>query len=209
MKPINVCIVVFNRYDLLTNLFASIAQSDLRPERVYVIDRGHDVNQVRAAANGCQFTYVELAGQSLPAAWNWFIDHVPEERVIASDDVVLHSDALRKFLVAPGDFVGLDDGESSHFACFSVRDRCVAKVGHFDEDLSPNYMYFEDCDYMRRIHLAGLVVTGLNCMTHGKAQSWEKKTDAQRDEHHKRFVVARENYVAKWGGLPGEEMIVR
>jgi GT2 family glycosyltransferase len=67
-------------------------------------------------------------------------------------------------------------------------------------------MYFEDCDYAYRMHLAGIEQEGLACMHHGLAQSWEHKTEAQRADHHARFMVAQNNYGKKWGGLPGQEV---
>lgn len=205
MKPVNVCIVVFNRYDLLRKLFDSIAASRLQPEAVYVIDRGHDQARVLFAADSYPFAYVDLPGQSLPAAWNWFAENVPEERILASDDIEFLPEALETFAATPGDIVGLDDGESSHFACFLLRDSCVKAIGLFDETLSPDYLYFEDCDYFRRMAQAGLTITGIGCMKHGKSQSWSKKTIEQQADHHRRFILAQNNYITKWGGLPGQE----
>jgi hypothetical protein len=210
VKPINVCVVVFNRYDLLRNLARSITNSRVAVGRkvvIHVIDRGGQFDRVMDAFEGTPYPVgiVSLAGQSLPAAWNWFIQHVPEERILVSDDVEFYPEALETFASTPGDFLGIDDGKSSHFACFLVRDTCVRKVGLFDETLSPDYMYFEDCDYHYRMRLASVSVTGISCLHHWLAQSWEKKTPEQQAEHHVRFVAAQQNYVKKWGGEPGHE----
>lgn len=202
---INVCITVFNRYDLLARLFASLGASTVQPDEVYVIDRGNDPVRLKHAANGRPFITVPLEGQSLPAAWNWFMSNVEEERVIVSDDIEFFPETLETFLKAPGDLVGLEDGKSSHFACFAPRNSCIKKVGFFDESLSPDYMYFEDSDYGRRMLLLGIPIVGISCMHHGLAQSWEKKTEAQRNDHHRRFMIAQDNYIKKWGGIPGKE----
>lgn len=207
MKPVNVCIVVFNRYDLLANLFASIRASELTPAAVYVIDRGGQSNLVDAGIGdgiGADVHRVLLPGQSLPEAWNWFMTHVPEERIITSDDIEFLPGTLGEMAAYDGDFIGLNDGRSSHYACFMVRDSCIAKVGLFDEAVSPDYMYFEDCDYAYRMKLLGIPTGGVY-MKHGLAQSWERKTEQQQNEHHGRFILAEANYVRKWGGRPCEE----
>lgn len=209
MKPINVCIVVFNRYDLLANLIESIRRSILTPRAVWIIDRGNDQEKLDQALghgiDGVPIEVVPLEGQSLAAAWNWFMKNVPEDRVITSDDIEFLPETLGEMSKHPGVFVGLDDNKrSSHFACFMVRDECIEKVGYFDEGLSPNYVYFEDCDYKRRMVLAGVPIDGV-FMHHGLAQSWEKKTLEQQNDHHDRFRLAERNYIKKWGGLPDRE----
>lgn len=205
MKDVNVCCVTFNRYDLLKRLFDSIDSSTVKPAGIYVIDRGHDSNQVMQAAGKHLFAHIVLDGQSLPAAWNWFMRNVPEERVIASDDIEFYPNTLETFLNTPGDFVGIEDGKSSHFACFMPRNSLIRKIGYFDETISPDYMYFEDSDYGYRMKLAGIPLTGNPNMYHGLMKSWEKKTPEQQAEHHPKFIQAEQNYIRKWGGKPFEE----
>lgn len=229
---IHVCIVVFNRYDLLKRLMTSIRNSNVTPHAVYVIDRGRNPEQLALALgplhrdvyesqikgvaryrlgqlrteDEAELHLPKLSGNSLPEAWNWFLRNVPEERILASDDIEFFPETLETFVKTPGDFVGLHDEErSSHFACFLLRDSCIEKVGYFDPDISPDYMYFEDCDYAYRMKLLGIPEKGISCMHHGLAQSWEKKTLEQQNEHHTKFLKAQANYVRKWGGLPRQE----
>jgi GT2 family glycosyltransferase len=208
---VNVCIVVFNRYDLLARLLASIDRSTLQPDAVYIIDNGHDMVKVRDVVEqahlGMTVDTLTNSGSSLPEAWNWFLENVPDDRVIASDDIEFHPETLRLFHETPGPFVGMHDGKSSAYACFLLRDACVERVGLFDETISPDYLYFEDCDYHRRMALLGMLPTPVvEDIFHGGQQSWEYKSEAERQDHHQRFVLAQSNYLRKWGGLPGREV---
>lgn len=206
MKPLNVCVTVFNRYDLLQLLIESIRRSDLLPSNIWVVDRGNNPTKLHLALGdpipGVAIHGVKLRGQCLAAAWNWFIKNVPEERIIASDDIEFEPHALRTFVETEGDFVGLEEPGSSHFACFLIRDSCVAAVGLFDEEISPEYMYYEDCDYGKRMEIAGIELKGLTCMRHANSASLAAKTPEQVELHHKLFQIARANYVRKWGCEP-------
>ncbi len=210
MKAVNLCVVVFNRYDLLGDLFVSLNQSTVQPDRVYLMDRGHQRVLVEAAIDRWSYhtapvTHVELMNQSLTAAWNWFSTHVAEERIIAGDDVVFHPRGLEQFVTASGPLVGIEDGKSSPFGCFLLRNTCIDQVGLFDEALTAGYMYWDDLDYARRMRLLGLPITMVTgAVNHGMAQTLERKTPEQIAEHHRKFVIVRENYRQKWGDIEPE-----
>lgn len=204
----NVGIVVFNRYDLLFNLMQSIGKSRVLPRSVYIIDRGHQPVEIERCTAEIPLTIpvitIPLGGQSLPDAWNWFLVNVPD-CIIASDDIEFFPETIETFRDTPGDFVGLDDGKSSAYACFMVRASGIEKVGLFDNTLAPDYMYFEDCDHHHRGKLLGMSVASIGCMSHGLCQSWVKKTPEQQAAHHPQFHAAEARYIAKWGGKPGDE----
>jgi len=208
VKPVHVCVTVFNRYDLLRKLVESLRMSHVVPVSLIVIDRGHDLVSLNKALDGgircgTSIIQVNLPGNCLAAAWNWFITHVPEERVIASDDIIFFPETLSEFRNTPGDFVGVEDDKgSSHFACFLIRDSCVEKIGLFDESISPNYMYFEDCDYGHRMAMADIPLLGIRHLFHAKDQSLAVRTNEQLDEHNRMFLIARDNFVKKWGRMP-------
>jgi len=207
VRPINVCVTVFNRYDLLAVLVDSLRKSSVVPSALYVIDRGNDARAVDEAlghgvSEKTDIRRIPLEGQCLATAWNWFIKNVPEERIIASDDIVFYPETLGVFRDTPGDFIGIKDGKSSAFACFLIRDSCVEKIGLFDETISPDYLYFEDCDYGKRMHLAGVPIVRIDCLFHANSQSLARKTEEQTKEHHRLFTIAQENYIRKWGSAP-------
>lgn len=87
-------------------------------------------------------------------------------------------------------------------AAFNMK--AVKETGPWDTIL-PHY--FSDCDYYRRLHLAGYehVKTGLNVIHHNNGAS-TIKSDAQLEHINNRtFPLYQSYYQSKWGGLPGKE----
>lgn len=206
---INVCVVTFNRYDLLRKLLLSLQVSTLRPTSIWIVDNGRNAEKMLEATEGIPDAFVvpihpdeghEQVSQA--AAFNWFLKNVPEERVISNDDVVFASDSLQIFADTPGDVV-----VNQYHGCMLIRDSCIEKIGYYDETISPGYLFFEDCDYFHRMHLAGIEPTLVDThAVHGVeqkgSQSIQAFTEDQWNRHHPRFLRAQANYVAKWGGMP-------
>lgn len=200
---INVCVPVLKRYDLLKDMLQSLAASTVK-FNTYIIDNGKDATRLRMALANVSRVSVVTPSQSLglAEAWNWFIKHVPEERLICNDDLLFEPDSLERLTAVKGDFVSALPG-SNACSCFLLRDSCIAKVGHFDEDISPGYAYFEDCDYVERMIQQGIPITGGICgVTHVGSQTIAKNTHEEWMEHHRKFLLAQQNFVAKWGRLP-------
>ncbi len=173
MKPIHLCIPVLKRYDLLRELLVSLHASTVRPHSIHVIDNGRNpellADAMRETPVGTQTDlFIPDMPMGLAVAWNWFIHHVPEERLICNDD------------------------------------SCIEKIGMFDESISPGYAYFEDCDYVERMIMAGVPITGVNCgVEHLGSQTLERNSPAEWTAHHEKFLIAQENFVKKWGRTPG------
>lgn len=199
---INVCVPVLRRYDLLHNLAESLAPSTV-PYHLYVIDNGQNEEKVREALNGYKSSiYIPAQRMGVAESWNWFIDNVPEERIISNDDIVFAPDSLEKMVAAPEDLAW---SKEAGFSCFLIRDRCVRKVGVFDESISPGYGYYEDCDYAQRVNGRGTKPSLVPCgdvvcgVEHLKSKTLEVATPAEMLEHHQRFWIAQQNYMKKWG----------
>jgi GT2 family glycosyltransferase len=216
--------IVFSRHDLLRRLFESCAASTRRPDAVYVIDHGGDEEKVKAlepALDGIQLGVVTLEDYGCAAAANWFLKTLPDDRVGVGDDITFAPDCLEIMANTPGDFViperksfvvdGVECGIINPAACCLIRKSLTDKIGFFDEKISPNYLYFEDTDFIRRMELAGIPQTqavgaqAYHC--HGGSQTLKQYTPAQLDEHHRRFRIARANYNKKWGGDPFSETL--
>jgi GT2 family glycosyltransferase len=76
-------------------------------------------------------------------------------------------------------------GVLNGFSCYGIRDSLIEKVGYFDEDISPGYAYFEDNDYMRRLHLAGIdPVESEASATHDTSSTLKAFTPEQVNIHH-------------------------
>lgn len=186
----------------------SLERSTLQPSSVTVIDNGRDANKVEFAMYGIQLK-VDIFTPSTPfgvaESWNWFIKHLPEERIITNDDISFFPDSVEAMCATPGDLVF-----GHGYSCFLIRDSAVQKIGMFDENISPGYAYWEDIDYDMRIRLA--VVNGVNfvqenapCMVaHGGSKTNDVASPKEIEAHHRKFTIARQNFVSKWAHLPPE-----
>jgi hypothetical protein len=203
---IHVCVPVLKRYDLLRNMLASLEQSAAEPGAIYVIDNGLDQIAVDEAVNGFSFPVIVQRPDrqlGLAEAWNWFIQNVPAERLICNDDLIFAPQSLAALEAKQGDFVSALPG-SNACSCFLLRDSCVEKVGLFDEEISPGYAYFEDCDYVERMIEKGIPITGCNeaGVVHLGSQTIAMNSPAEWQRHHDRFALAQNNFVKKYGRLP-------
>ena len=208
MKSVTVCIPVLKRYDLLKLLISSLQYSTITPKNVMIINNGRDIQAIEDAIAIPEVRNVTPIGVLTPGepmgvaeSWNWFIQNVPEERVISNDDVTFAPDSLEKLLASRADLVW---SAGFGFSCFVIRDACVEKLGLFDETISPGYGYYEDDDYLQRLDGRGTrapsavaenVDSGIQHYHSAtlKASTWE-----ELQEHHRKFKIAQKNYKAKW-----------
>lgn len=202
---INLCIPVLKRYDLLCNLFASLQQSDVKPDAIYVINNGQDVERMKMAAREAPCKIVvelPLEPYGVAKSWNWFIQNVPEDRIIANDDLLFAPESLRLLTASKADIVW---EKNCGFSCYLIRDSCVEKLGLFDEEISPGYGYYEDCDYQQRLDGRGtrdpsaIAETIDAHVEHLQSQTLAVLSARELTEHHRKFYIAQCNYMAKWG----------
>jgi len=212
---VTICIPVLRRYDLLKRLLLSLQESIVQPDTIMIIDNGLNMNALMyATANTLDPKRVDFRiilprePLGVAASWNAFIRATEEERIITNDDIVFGPQSIERMISIRGDLVlGFE------FSCFLLRDSCVEKVGVFDETISPGYAYFEDCDYVERIrrkNYAGTPVSMVNApetgLVHGDAtggsQTYRAGTPEQIAEHWKKFDIARENFLKRYGAEP-------
>ncbi len=108
------------------------------------------------------------------------------------------------------------------FSCFRIDREVWQRIGEFDEQYYP--CYWEDTDYRRRLHLAGVAIEewpleetsrpsyGRAVYSSGITHGWLKEgagyqgwTGERQAWFLKRWEANRDRYVAKWGGMPGSE----
>lgn len=222
MKPLYFCTVVFSRHDLLPRLFASLAASTRRPDGVFIVDHGYDNAKIHAAAaplDGIPLEVITLDDPGGAHAGNWFLRNVPDDKVSGGDDLLFEPQTLEIMAATEGDVIvpeqagPVAEGERTlnPAACWMIRQSCVDKIGYWDERISPQYMYFDDSDYIRRMTLAGIphtIAKGAHVVhVNGGSQTYRNYTQAQQEEHYRRFGIAQANYVKKWGGVPFEETL--
>ncbi len=212
---IHVCIPTLNRYALLASLIRSLRRGTLLPTDIWVIDNGLTLFDGDSLDfnddDGTQYHYRKY-GENLGVAgsWNKLIGLTSDIRVICNDDVRFYPDTLQLLVEAYNENnivypAGMPSTNS--FSCFLIPDRVIAKTGLFDEEISPKYAYFEDRDYHYRMTLVGCELIGVHDCTldhFGSSTIAAFNADQMRD-HHTKFVRARNNFIAKWGGEPHHE----
>lgn len=201
---VHVCIPILRRYDLARNLLESLKSSTV-PYEVHIINNGRDVSRIGVLTINYMIedVFTPEVPMGVAESWNWFIENVPEERVIVNDDVLFAPDSLERMIASPN---ALAWSYEAGFSCFLIRDECVKTVGLFDEAISPGYAYYEDEDYMQRVNGKGtkpsLVACGhVECGVEHPVQSQTLKAATRKElgEHHKKFMLARANFAKKWG----------
>jgi len=204
--------------EVLSATFEAVRRSAQVPDLSIVVDNGDEplgpvegFGVVRPGRNvGCAGAWNVIC---LRALNELEADHV----VIINGDCEVARDTFQRLLASPKPAVF-----AHGFSCFRLSREVWQKVGPFDELYYP--VYWEDTDYRRRMQLAGVesenwpveevyrpsygrakYVSGI---THGwgredgSYQGWRGEKDRWfRDG----LARNRERYLAKWGGLPGEE----
>ena len=203
---INVCVPVLNNYNGLKQLVESCEGGTLKPTNYYIVDNGRSLNFDIPRIQ----LYTPDYNIGVAKAWNLFIIESKEIRLICNDDLIFEKNTLQSFVDAYTDktlVVNKFLRRDNSFSMFTISDYVVEKVGLFDETISPNYAYFEDNDYHRRMIIAGMedfaLATGM--VYHKRSVTMNSMTQDQLNEHHTKFRLAERNYKSKWGGLPGCE----
>jgi hypothetical protein len=201
------CSTTWKRYDLLNELIHSAETGERKPTKIVIFDNGHKFTH----SNPKVEVYRPVGGENLgvSAGDNWFFKNIPGFKIVSNDDVKLFPYTLEMFwqykdkgdLLVTAGFPILNA-----FTLFSVNQKVLDTVGYFDESISPRYAYYEDNDYGLRISRAGL------CRIDVPTSSWhlgsgtlKGMTHQEQAEHTRKFDLARNNYKAKWGGLPAFE----
>ena len=209
-KKVDVCITVLNRYDLLRKCLESL-QTVKNRGSVYIIDNGlnHDAMNECIADLTFDPTVINTQRLGLAESWNLFISCTQDCRVIANDDIEFSVNSLKALTGCPADLVF---PQGIGFSCFLLRDSCVEKIGKFDENLSPGFAYFEDCDYINRVERyckenPSDLIAMQDVVDHGilHLKNGTQKAIYSADEQLKykqRYYIAQENFISKWQSLP-------
>jgi hypothetical protein len=206
-KVITICTPCLNNYSGLYEGIESIEKGSVKPDRYCILDNGRKLDPRTFSDKNIDLIVPERQ-ISLAAAWNVFLDNVPETRIIINDDIIFYEDTLKVFLDGMVDDTisfpyGVD--RINAFSFFSIPDSVVKDVGRFDEEFYP--AYFEDNSYDRKLVLSGRHVYGIpNCnIIHKGSQTIKKFNSDEMSKHHIAFQRCQDIYVKMWGGNPGHE----
>ncbi len=201
---INICVPVLKRYDMLRRMVQSCQAGNTKPDAYYIINNGRNHQKLMEALGDFDISAkVHTPEKPLGVAesWNWFINRVPEERVIVNDDIEFGPSSLDILLASEADLVW---AKGCGFSCYVLRDSCVEKLGTFDETISPGYGYYEDEDYLQRLDGRGTRERSADAeevdagIIHHKSSTLAMASHSELLEHHRKFKIAQSNYARKW-----------
>lgn len=205
--PVNLCVTVCKRQDLLPWCLASACAGTVRPDKVYLVDQANRPDLLAPALTqlSCPYEVVYLGEAKRGGeadAVNWYLRNVPQERVIAHEDVVFGPDSLERFLAVAAPFAPFVIDASQ--GVLAYRDPCVFinpwMGGLYDEKMSPNFYLYVDVDYEDRLAHAGIHPTVVDCgITHLKNGTLKAIPDEARAEHGRLAERARAYYERVWG----------
>jgi hypothetical protein len=198
-------IPTLNRYDLLEGLIASAERGTVRPTEYLIIDNGGTYTPSDSAY--VSKIFVQRSGRNIgvAASWNRILRRAHsrgEPVVISNDDIVLGEHVFEEMvgLLHAGGF-GLINGYG--WALFGQTPRCTEIVGYYDENFYP--AYYEDCDYDRRLKLAG--VRRRDTENKSEHVGWATSRALGLGSEHDAWLRQNLDYFyKKWGGVPGSEI---
>jgi len=209
----------YNRIDLLWRMLQSV---DTVVGRTLIVDNGRNMTSVNAAAADIEFPHLNSTIWAPPfksigygGAINFGITQTAEEPwwLWVSNDVRFEAGFLEREVVPvmedrkAGDVATVLTGG---FTWAAINAAAVQLVGLVD-DWSFFPIYFDDNDYHYRAHLAGIewVEMGPGWShgdgTHPGSLTINSDPKAQKANHNS-FEQNKAAYVAKWGGMPGQEV---
>jgi hypothetical protein len=207
---IKVCIPTLKAVEELKQCINSVLGSSISCN-IFIVDNGGIVRELRDSI----VTHKPVTNLGVAGSWNYFIDNVPDVRLITNDDIIFDLYAVEQMLVtlAHNRREGISNIVSpenlgSPFSCFLLPTEVIEKVGRFDEWISPKYAYFEDNDYSYRMSKVGIGISKAEkaFVIHGGSSTIRHFDKQKEKEHHDRFRLARNHYIKKWGGEPGQEL---
>lgn len=190
---------VLNRGDLAERMLGSV---DLAVAETLVILNGN-ADETRSHLKGHQVTFIDPGfNLGVAASWNFVVRARPAAPwwLIVNADIEFGVGDLERLADAmdnPGPRVAC----LYEFGAFGINAETVDTVGWFDENFHP--IYFEDNDYRRRCHLAGVPVVNLISRTRHDNSATIASGYARHND--RTFPRNGDYYAAKWGGPPGQE----
>lgn len=164
---------------------------------------------------------VQNEANSVAGAWRHAIRHGLNQAetdivLLANQDVEFYPETLMKLTTAARqhefvfgrppraqDRFSLWGGTIASFRKFAERDIDRKNCGLPDTQFTPAYYEDNDLDY--RMRLSGMTQTAVDAPYKHKGSSVIRFNRAARKANRLSFAENSKRYIAKWGGLPGEE----
>jgi GT2 family glycosyltransferase len=193
--------------DRTVELIRAALSGTVKPARVFVIDNGKNIMPPGFCVPIMDGPEVEVFRPPTPlsvsASWNEAFRRFGDWIIVANDDVEIGPDTIAEFVRAaestPKPLITSNIGQG--FPMFLLKQQAFRDVGPFDEQFAP--AYYEDTDYLHRLHKAGLGVVRIDAgVRHGPGGTSAKEAGLDLEAI---LAANLARYVAKWGGPPGRE----
>lgn len=179
--------------------------------KIIICDNGNQslltsANSIIASNNNITI-YKQKRNLGVAGSWNFLAREILRQHqyaLILNDDVIIHKNKnqIAEFIQHnTADFIFAGYGCSS----FILPKETYSLIGSFDENFYP--AYYEDCDYERRVKVAGLINDRNHFLS---AEVFRNSSSAQLNpELNKDYNLNKLRYIAKWGGLPYQEKFIK
>ena len=223
--PIKILLAVptLSRYDRLSEMLRTVAQSTRLPNRILIVDNGGKLTRehLNSDMKGKGMSHVPTdlyqpqSNLGVAGSVNFALRNTPDNWwwLHSNDDVEFDPDCIRRLASAAEAVEGEaghhfclpEHGVGSAFTVFLVHSKFRDVAGYFDEVFFP--AYFEDNSLGRRMNLVGVkrIVAQGAAYLHHTSSTKLAYTPAQMDAHHRNFRRNAEEYVRMWGGPPDQE----
>jgi len=197
-------IPTLNRSDLL-NQALDIYFKNFTDVQIFIIDNGNQ--NIQSRKNNFKIIKPK-ENLGVARSWNKLCDEVFKEHeyaLILNDDIQINlkQNDLNQFLIKQS-FDLIRCQEHFHLSSFAVSKDCFNEF-RFDENFYP--AYFEDRDYLYRLHISNKTVTQHSFLNPFKfVNSATISPNGGDPSVNQDFNKLRELYVSKWGGPPGFEI---
>lgn len=213
--------------EIFAATLTAVRANTMKPAFVTIIDNGDEPLEINEAMWPSDFydypLIVDRPNHNIGCAGAW--NRIRRGNVFYKKAIILNADCevppdtFERVLEPPSPVIMCAFG----FGCFRLDAEIFEKVGPFDEAFYP--VYFEDSDYRYRLKLAGIPIIewpfvekerltfGRARYTTGFAHGWRHDdgrgyqgwTNDKLTWFYRRWELNRDRFIAKWGGLPGEE----
>jgi GT2 family glycosyltransferase len=198
-------IPTLNRYDLLKPSLEKYVK-DFPSTQIFILDNGSQgIAQDFHADQVTVISSTENLG--VAKSWNLLCRQIfscSDYALILNDDIYLGKTEEQ----IAGLLMDCDDQHfivgNNHWCAFLLPAATYFEIGAFDENFFP--AYFEDNCYAYRLKLAGKLCFKTSFLD---PEIYRNSQTIQKDMSiNNRFLLNREYYMKKWGGLPGEETFI-
>jgi hypothetical protein len=193
---------IVNRPDLLDRMIDSV---DVPVGRFLVVDNGN----VGYQREGVTVWSPPFGSLGWPGTQNFGIRQTPDAPwwLMVNNDAWFEPGKLAE-LAALMDAADGPVVRHHEFTVLAINRATVDTIGLLDED-SFWPLYYDDTDYAYRCHLAGIPVIDDPWCLEGDDE-WPVSLTVRSDEalskaNNRTWEINKAAYVAKWGGIPGEE----